>query len=208
MFKAHKNDFLLAGTIGFASGFFGVVSLACVRAQAGLLMFVFTSLLFPVLTVCGLAVGLVLARSRPLFFQIVKFGMVGGFNTLLELAVVNVLIVFTNASGGLSFVAFKTVSFLMAAMSAYFWNKNWTFGNRARSSMREFTVFAVGGFLGLVINVSVATFLVSWVGPRVGFAPILWLNLSVIIAVLVGMTWNFLFQRRMIFRSKVVSPAA
>ncbi len=200
-FAAHKKDFLLAASIGLASGFFAIVSLICIGSGFGLATSLLIWVLFSMLTIVGLTVGLMLARSLPVFFQIVKFGMVGGFNTMLELAVVNIFIVIFSSSSVFSFVIFKTVSFLLAAISAYFWNRNWTFLSRSESSFREFAAFAVCGFFGLLINVGVATLLVSWVGPPEGIVPILWVNCSILIAVLVGMAWNFVAQRYVIFRS-------
>lgn len=201
-FAGRRNDFLIAAIIGFASGFFAVVSLACVGTNGGLRFFLSAVFVFPVLTIGGLATGLYLARFTPAFFHVVKFGIVGGFNTMLELVVVNVCIVFFNVAGGLPFIIFKTISFLMAAVSAYFWHRLWTFQIAHRSSWREFLLFALSGLCGLLLNVGVATFLVSGIGTPPGVIPIVWVNASILIAVLVAMAWNFVMQRFVLFRSR------
>ncbi|TSC63124.1 MAG: hypothetical protein G01um101448_109 [Parcubacteria group bacterium Gr01-1014_48] len=198
--STRKDDFLLAEIIGFSSGFFAIVSLACIEARLTLAALFFAWILFPVLTGIGIMMGFILARTRPIFFQIVKFGMVGGFNTMLELSIINVLIVIFDAATGILFVLFKTASFIVAAGSAYFWNRNWTFVSRTRASFQEFGVFIVSGFWGFLINISTATFLVSVVPAPDGMPTVLWVNYSVLIAVLVGMVWNFLFQRFILFR--------
>jgi len=128
--------------------------------------------------------------------QIIKFVIVGGFNTLLDFAVLNLLIFATGVASGTPFIFFKAVSFLVAVTNSYFWNRRWTF----RSDKPVFIQFLVVSTIGLLLNVGTASFLVNILGPQLGLSEKIWANVGAVGGTLVVMTWNFLGYKFVVFK--------
>ena len=128
--------------------------------------------------------------------QIIKFVIVGAFNTLVDLAILNLLIFASGIASGAPFVFFKGISFLVAVTNSYFWNRRWTF----RSDKQVFIQFFLVSTVGLLLNVGTASFLVNILGPQFGLSKTIWANVGAVGATLVVMTWNFLGYKFVVFR--------
>ena len=91
------------------------------------------------------AVRRVYDTFRVLIHEMAKFGVVGGFNYILDVGVFNALV-----TGPLDHrpLSSKTISYALATTSSYFLNRHWTWKHRARTGlMREYGMFA---FLSLI----------------------------------------------------------
>ena len=104
------------------------------------------------LTLIGLATLRFLSRWVKILWQMAKFIVVGGLNTFLDFAVLNLLIASTGISAGGQFSLFKALSISVAIMSSYFWNKHWTFDG-SRGGKTEFIEFLLVSLVGMAINV-------------------------------------------------------
>lgn len=86
-------------------------------------------------------------RFQVLIHEIAKFGIVGAFNFLLDIALFNAL-----RSAGVGPLTSKTIAVTIAATSSYFMNRHWSFAHRARSGMRrEYVLFVILSAVGLAI---------------------------------------------------------
>ena len=130
------------------------------------------------------------------FSQAVKFVIVGILNTAVDFAVLNLLMLATGIVAGLGFSLFKALSFLVAVINSYFWNKHWTFQSEREVFLQFLAVSAIGFFL----NVGTASFLVNSVGPQFGLTEQLWANAGAAAGTLVVMTWNFLGYKFVVFK--------
>ncbi|MCR4260862.1 MAG: GtrA family protein [Candidatus Colwellbacteria bacterium] len=159
-----------------------------------LIAFILTSL-----TIIGLITLRLLSRWISILWQMAKFIVVGGLNTFLDFAVLNLLITATGVAAGGTFSFFKAISFSIAVMNSYLWNKYWTFevgkGNKA-----EFMEFILVSLVGLGINVGSASLLVNFVSPLFGLGPVNWANLSALIATFLGLVWSFLGYKLIVFK--------
>lgn len=129
------------------------------------------------------------ARRPASWWQLLKFGIVGGSGYLINLAV------FALLSGSLDVhhMAAAVAAFCVAVSNNFFWNRHWTFGpgedHPAFQAARFFTV-SVGA---LLINLAVLEALV--VGTSMG-------DLSAqAIAVAIAMPFNFLGNKLWTFAS-------
>jgi putative flippase GtrA len=129
------------------------------------------------------------ARRPASWWQLLKFGIVGGSGYLINLAV------FALLSGSLDVhhMAAAVAAFCVAVSSNFFWNRHWTFGpgedHAAFQAARFFTV-SVGA---LLINLAALEALV--VGTSMG-------DLSAqAIAVAIAMPFNFLGNKLWTFAS-------
>ena len=152
-----------------------------------------------ILTVIGFIFLNTLSRWLNVLRQIAKFIVVGGLNTFLDFAILNFLIASSGIASGFGFSFFKGISFLVAVINSYFWNKHWTFETKTNGGT-EFIQFAVVSTIGLFINVGIASFIVNAVGPVGNITPVIWANTATLIAVAGSQIWNFLSYKFVVFR--------
>lgn len=120
------------------------------------------------------------ARRPASWWQLFKFGLVGGSGYLINLAVFAVL----SGSLGVHHILAAIGAFCVAVASNFFWNRHWTFAaGHGHAGFQAARFFAVS--LGaLAINLVVLESLVG--GTSLGDLP------SQAIAVAVAMPFNFL----------------
>jgi len=151
-----------------------------------------------VLTITGFIFLDILSNWLAILRQIARFIVVGGLNTFLDFAVLNLLIALSGIVSGVGFSSFKGISFLVAVTNSYFWNKYWTFESKVTKKL-EFLQFLVVSTIGLFINVGVASFIVNVIGPVGAISPTLWANIGALVAVASSLTWNFLGYKFIVF---------
>ncbi len=198
-----KKDLYLAAVIGFA---FGVLLLLPLKNVG----FVITPKL-AFLSIFGFAVFSPLAlfilhlgsRFVPALYEFGKFASVGALNTVIDLGVLNFLIVLTDLSTGIYYSLFKAVSFLMAVVNSYFWNKFWTFGSPTPATTKEFGRFVFFTAIGLVINVGVATLVVDVGGPVFSVPVKVAANAGAVLATVISLVWNYFAYKKFVFKNHV-----
>jgi putative flippase GtrA len=100
----------------------------------------------------------------------------------------------------LPYSVFKSISFVAAATNSYFWNKNWTFDKKeVFFEKKEYYKFLIVAFVGLLINVLIASIIVNIVGPFQGISDRIWANLADLVATLFSSIWNFLGFKIIVF---------
>lgn len=126
--------------------------------------------------------------------RFIKFGLVGTLGTVVDFAVLNLLIL---ALGMPKFLA-NTFSFTVAASSNFVWNRVWTYPESRRRplgrQLGQFFAVSVGGY---VINQVLFLSLDRWVFA--GWGP-LGYNLAKATAVVVVLFWNFGANRLWTYR--------
>ena len=128
--------------------------------------------------------------------QAVKFVLVGGLNTLIDLGVLNLLIFITGIASGSGYSIFKGISFTVAVINSYFLNKLWTF----KGTGRKFLQFFIVSLIGFGINVGAASFIVNVIGAPVGMPASLWANIGAVSAVFITLFFNFIGSKYIVFK--------
>ena len=132
--------------------------------------------------------------------QFVKFCLVGGLNTLVDIVVLNLLIfAFPAGRQGWLYSLFKAISFLCAATNSYLVNRRFTFDTKTIISTMQVTEFLFISGVGLAINVGVATTVATFVTPP-AFLLAYWPTIAAISGVPVGLVWDFVGYRYIVFR--------
>jgi len=128
-----------------------------------------------------------------------KFLVVGAANTLLSLAVFNLLIAFTGSGAP----AANAVAYAFGIANSYFWNRRWTFADRRHvPAARTFPRFVFTNLAGLGITTAVVAALehISAGVPSVAALPRpLLLNVIEALAIMVGLAWNFTVSKHWAF---------
>lgn len=195
-----NKDFYLAAVIGFLFGGLLTPILLNIGFNPSA-VFVFGLVAgFSLLAPSALWLLNYLSYFLPFLRQFARFAAVGSLNFILYLSVLNFLIALTDKTGGIHFVIFTSISFLIVATNSYLWNKFWTFQSDTPLCFKEYIKFAAFTLIGFLINVSVASFFNNFIGPSYGFNPKIWANISALIAVLSAFIWNFLGYKHIVFK--------
>src|ERR1700730_11526532 len=76
-------------------------------------------------------------------WQFLRYCLVGGANTLLDLLVLNVLLWGFPTKNILILVLYNSVAYSSGAVTSFFLNKYWTFGHKRRTTRREVVRFSI-----------------------------------------------------------------
>jgi len=164
-------------------------------------------ILLPFLCLAGMWVAYQISKKIPFILQAAKFALVGAVNTVVDLGVLNLLILFTQITSGIYFTVFKGISFLVAVTNSYFWNKFWAFKKRGEAKAqtpeaksKEFSQFMIVSIVGFLLNLGIAAFVVNIVGPQFGLNAKIWANMGAVAGTLFVMVWNFLGYKFIVFK--------
>jgi putative flippase GtrA len=138
----------------------------------------------------------VMARLRERYDTVAreaaKFGAVGAFNTVLDFAVLNLLVF----GFGVPTLRSKVAAALVATASSYLMNRYWTFRHRDRQHVRrESTLFFLLNGVGLGISLAI----LGVVRYGFGLDSPLALNLANVVALGAGMVFRFWSYRRFVW---------
>lgn len=86
--------------------------------------------------------------SKETFFQLVKFGLVGVLNTLVDVGV----FALCNSVLGLHYTISKIISFSAGVLNSYAWNSRWTFKEQRRKTKKQFLQFVCVNILSLGVS--------------------------------------------------------
>ena len=120
--------------------------------------------------------------------QMIRFGLVGVLNTLVDTAVYFIL----SRSGLIpNLVIAKGISYAVGVLNSFVWNKSWTFKSHVESR-RVFLPFIVTTLLAVGINAGVMRLALDTVGlPELG---------ALALATVAIFLWNFAINKFFIFR--------
>jgi len=161
----------------------------------------FLAVIVPIAAAISLYITYVLGKKVPVIFQAGKFATVGISNTLIDWGALNLQILLTGITAGFFYPVFKGVSFLIAIINSFLWNKFWTFKKiKVEKTGTEFLQFLIISAIGLVINVGIASLAVNLIGPQAGISPKIWATVGALIATMFSMVWNFLGYKFIVFK--------
>ncbi|WP_117215089.1 GtrA family protein [Allorhizocola rhizosphaerae] len=142
-------------------------------------------------------------RLRAIGPEVVKFGIIGGLNVVVNAVVFNLLLfvpLFANGE-----LKAKVVASAVAIVSSYFMNRHWTYRDRDKSAAhREFVLFVGFNLAGLLIELAV----MGVTKYLFGMTSWLALNAAVFIGLALGTIFRFLTYRRFVFTPVPVAATA
>jgi len=202
-----KSDYMISIIIGVIVSIFLVVILHTLRNELGIehVQLQYIALLVFALVPAGVALWVYVSSHigirRPMLFQLGKFLPIGASNTAIDFGIMNLLILISGIDSGRWYSVFVGVSFLGAVVNSYVWNKFWTFDSRETDGLgRQFIKFVMVASVGLLIKVSVASFVVNIIGPIGDVSTTLWANIGAIVSLIVVMLWNFTGYKFLVFK--------
>lgn len=153
------------------------------------------------------AVGVWLARLMggrlPFIWQVAKFGLIGVLNTAVDFGVYNILIFLTDYSRGSRVAALSVISFAVALMNSYFWNRRWVFAG-AVEKKTQFIEFIVISLVAASVSYGIVAGMTAYVPPFDGLSDKQWANVAKALAVVFSFAWNFVGYKYLVFRKSSV----
>ena len=135
---------------------------------------------------------------RSTFWQFLRYCLVGGANTLLDLLVLNVLLWGFPTKNVLILVVYNSVAYSGGAVTSFFLNKYWTFGHKRRTTRRQVVRFSIILALEILYSNGLVWLAGKVLQPLIT-NPTLWGNISKLLAVVVGAVLFYAFMRFWIF---------
>lgn len=154
---------------------------------------------FVIVSVIGMYLVSVISKKLPILWQVAKFGQIGVLNTAIDFGILNILITASQITSGVGIIFINAISFSLALINSYFWNKNWVFSGNKKS---HFITFAVVTLIGLSLNTGIVYFLTTYVPPVFVSTQTLWANLAKLLATAASLIWNFAGYKLIVFKSK------
>lgn len=145
--------------------------------------------------------------------QFVKFCLVGGLSTVVNLGVLYLLVELLHIrqwfhSEHVSRAVAVTIAFLVSVANGYYWNSKWTFRQTdPNGAQRRMFQFLVTNVVGLCLNVLIATTVASRTSAHVlqVLSPYLKRDPAVFVgtlaATVIVVFWNFTVNKYWTFRS-------
>ncbi|MFF5177451.1 GtrA family protein [Micromonospora sp. NPDC000316] len=138
-------------------------------------------------------------RWQKFINEALKFGIVGGINTVINYAVFNALALTVFADGQLKATVIATI---VATITSYLMNRHWTYRDRPKSALRrEYVLFFLFNATGLFIELGV----LAAAKYGLGMNSLLALNLAKTVGVLLATLFRFWSYRTFVFQP--IAPA-
>ena len=146
-------------------------------------------------------------RLRPIrrrvatLWQLLRFGMVGILNTLIDVGTLNLLLWRFPTHNANQLLAYNTCAYCLGALNSLCLNKYWTFKQRHTLTAGEVARFAVVGIAGILCNDGILWLVARTLHPVVANT-LVWANLSKGFAIVGTMTISYLGMRLWVFTKK------
>lgn len=126
--------------------------------------------------------------------QGVKFGMVGVFNTALDIGLYTLLTRFSPFFAARQTLA-KMISYTVGVINSFFWNRNWTFRSKV-NPWRAFLPFLAISLVGVGVNAGVFAMSSRFLPLPAPWGE--WVALA--LATGASLVWNFIASKKIVFR--------
>ena len=129
-----------------------------------------------------------------LFWQFLRYCLVGGANTFMDLLMLNVLLWGFPTKNVLILVVYNSVAYSSGAVTSFFLNKYWTFRHKRRTTRREVVRFAIVLALEILYSNGLVWLAGKALQPLITNVT-LWGNASKLLAVAGGAVLSYTFMR-------------
>jgi putative flippase GtrA len=137
--------------------------------------------------------------------QATRFCIVGVVNTVVDIGVLNLLIVFYGAGhSGPLFTVFKTISFVVALLNSFYMNSKWTFADGesgSRTTVTQGAQFLVVSVVASVVNIGSASYVATFMKPPVELTSY-WPTVAALVGTVFSFVFNFLGYKFLVFSNR------
>ncbi|EKE21908.1 MAG: glycosyl transferase family 2 [uncultured bacterium] len=170
---------------------------------------------FLISTPLGTIIAFRIGQKIRIVWQIAKFGVIGVLNTVVDIGFLALIIfltksylsinstdtLFTLGAWTVTFYSlYKGLSFIVANINSYYWNKYWTFQENIKKSSSEIIQFFIVSILGFVINITTASYVFGAIKPFGELNPDQWGLIGAAVGSIAGLLWNFIGYKLWVFK--------
>lgn len=130
--------------------------------------------------------------------QFVRFGLVGGINTCIDVMAFNILVWIFPTKEVSMLVFYNSLAFLTGSLNSFFWNKLWTFKQRSRATNEQVVRFALVTSLGIICN-DAFLWLATTILTSLSLNGLLWTNVAKISAIAGSVAVSYIGMRFSVF---------
>jgi len=127
-------------------------------------------------------------------WQFLRYCLVGGANTLVDLLMLNVLLWRFPTNNVLVLVVYNSVAYSSGAVTSFFLNKYWTFRHRQKTTRREVVRFLITLFLEVLYSNGLIWLAGKALQPFITNVTF-WGNTSKLVAIVAGALISYAFMR-------------
>ena len=196
-----KKDYILAAVAGVITAFFILPVLKNIDVYIPYRLALF--FIIPLLWL-GLIFIASFLRLREKFLWLHQFGkffIVGFLNTSIDFGILNIMSMRFGVYAGLSVAGVNPISFIVAIINSFFWNKYWTFKSQGKPRVKEIIQFILVAMVGVVINTGIVVFITGYVSPSFFLTEGRLLNLAKAAATATSLIWNFIGMKMIVFKA-------
>jgi putative flippase GtrA len=139
--------------------------------------------------------------------QVMRFGLVGGLNTLVDLLILNGLLWLFPTTSTLTLLIYSSLAFSLGAVNSFLLNKYWTFGSRQKTTHGEVARFAMTTLCGIAWSTIILWLASTLLHPFLVNATV-WANASKVVAIGGTALISYLGMRLWVFVSKTPKKQA
>ena len=136
--------------------------------------------------------------KRASIWQVLRFGMVGVFNTMIDITALNALLWRFPYHTTSMLLVYNSVAYALGAVCSFMLNKYWTFRSRRVIAASELVRFAIVAGLGFLCNDSLIWIAGTVLHPFIA-GTFLWVNFSKAIAAVGTASLSYLAMRLWVF---------
>lgn len=133
-----------------------------------------------------------------LMAQLLRFCLVGGLNTFVDVLVFNLLMLGLPTQDNGLLVIYNSLAYMVGAVNSFCWNKLWTFQHRSSTTHSQLARFALITSLGILCN-DAFLWLATTLLASFSLTSFLWLNLAKISAIAGSVSVSYLGMRLSVF---------
>lgn len=199
-----KKDLWYSILTGFYTGAIaaGIAGFLKLKAPLGA-PFILLAAIIPGLWIAGVTFGYFLGRWLKFFNQFGKFAAIGFTNAAVDFGILNLLLWSTGISAGFWYAVFKALSFTVASIHSYVWNKYWVFeAEGSRNVGQEFAKFFSVAVAATAVNVAAASVIVNLIPAPAAIPANIWANLGAVIGSATALVVSFVGFRVAVFKKK------
>jgi len=210
-----KSDFIKALILGETIALFLLPTLWQVNLLSKFpFLFWLLPMSLPFLSVLGLFFFFILSRKLPILSQIGRYGLVGTANTAIDFGILNLLAVFFRVYSGFTIFGLDLISFSLATLHSFAWNKFWTFESKERKVIiKEFSIFLGVTTVAILLNALIVYLITTFTTPVFALDEKQWLIIAKVFATIFSAILNFLGYKFIVFKkdesgalSKISTP--
>lgn len=195
-----KKDYWYAAVVGLITAFF--IRLIFINSELPLpIPFWSLFIILPILEFVAYVVASRLFAHILALKQLGRFGIVGLMNFSVDTGILTSLSIATGIFSGPRLTPLNIVSGTIAILNSYFWQRTWTFSEKAPPSKKEFFFFIFITVIGIGLNTLLVILLTVIIPPFEYLTPTRLEVVAKVGATLVSLFWNFFGYKFIVFRA-------